>query len=191
MPSHAWAAWRVSPARPTTPGRLAGPLPAPDPTRDKGSPKARDQDERRRQLVQLLASIEKRVNTENARPRKRYVSPATQEVVYAQYYDALRRRIEDRGTRDFPEYKGKKLYGELTMNIHVDLRGRVIETDIVASSGNRRGSRTASTIVATFVPRTWRLYRSSRSRIGTATISATVSVGGRRSEAFWASSPTP
>ncbi|TDP71295.1 energy transducer TonB [Roseateles toxinivorans] len=122
-------------------------LPAPDPNRDKGSPKARDQDERRRQLVQLLAEIEKRVNAENARPRKRYVSPATQEVVYAQYYDALRRRIEDRGTRDFPEHRGKKLYGELTMNIHVDLRGRVIETDIVASSGNKQLDRRAVAIV--------------------------------------------
>jgi protein TonB len=122
-------------------------LPTPDPVRDKGSPKARDQDERRRQLVQLLAEIEKRVNTENARPRKRYVSPATQEVVYAQYYDALRRRIEERGTRDFPEYKGRKLYGELTMNIHVDLRGRVIETDIVASSGNKVLDRRAVAIV--------------------------------------------
>jgi protein TonB len=97
--------------------------------------------------VQLLAEIEKRVNTENARPRKRYVSPATQEVVYAQYYDALRRRIEERGTRDFPEYKGRKLYGELTMNIHVDLRGRVIETDIVASSGNKVLDRRAVAIV--------------------------------------------
>ena len=29
--------------------------------------------------------------------RKRYVSPATREVVYAQYYDQLRRKIEERG----------------------------------------------------------------------------------------------
>ncbi|MGS0759228.1 energy transducer TonB, partial [Roseateles sp. GG27B] len=73
-----------------------------------------------------LAEIEKRVNEESARPRKRYISPATREVVYAQYYDNLRRRVEARGTRDFPQYKGRKLYGELTMNIHVDQRGRII-----------------------------------------------------------------
>lgn len=111
-------------------------LPPPDPQRDKGTPEAREQAEKRRQLVQLLAEIEKRVNEENARPRKRYISPATREVVYAQYYDALRRRIEERGTRDFPQYKGRKLYGELTMNIHVDFKGKVIETDIVQGSGN-------------------------------------------------------
>ncbi|MEH0166766.1 energy transducer TonB [Paucibacter sp. JuS9] len=127
-------------------------LPAPDPQRDKGSQEAREQAERRRQLVQILATIEKRVNEENARPRKRYISPATREVVYAQYYDALRRRIEDRGTRDFPEFRGQKLYGELTMNIHVDQRGRVIETDIVASSGNANLDRRAEAIVSAAAP---------------------------------------
>lgn len=127
-------------------------LPPPDPQRDKGSEQAREQAERRRQLVQLLAEIEKRVNEENSRPRKRYVSPATREVVYAQYYDQLRRRIETRGTRDFPTYQGRKLYGELTMNIHVDFRGRVVETDIVQSSGNAVLDRRAVAIVRASAP---------------------------------------
>lgn len=87
------------------------------------------------------------MNEENSRPKKRYLSPATQEVVYAQYYDTLRRRIEARGTRDFPTYQGKKLYGQLIMNIHVDWRGRVVETDIVQSSGNRVLDRRAVAIV--------------------------------------------
>ncbi|MCZ8076318.1 cell envelope integrity protein TolA [Paucibacter sp. B51] len=127
-------------------------LPLPDQERDRGTAEAREQAERRRQLVQLLAEIERRVNEENARPRKRYVSPATREVVYAQYYDSLRRKVEARGTRDFPTYKGRKLYGELTMNIHVDHRGRVIETDIVASSGNNNLDRRAVAIVRAASP---------------------------------------
>ena len=84
-------------------------LPPPDPKRDDGSAEARERDERRRQLLRLLAQIEKRINEENARPKKRYISPAAQEEVYALYYDALRRKVEDRGTRNFPEYKGRKL----------------------------------------------------------------------------------
>jgi len=127
-------------------------LPPPDPRRDKGTPEAREQAEKRRRLVQLLAEIEKRVNEENARPKKRYISPATREVVYAQYYDQLRRRIEERGTRDFPEYQGRKLYGELTLNIHVDSRGRVIETDVVAASGNPILDRRAIAIVRAAAP---------------------------------------
>ncbi|SEK60129.1 protein TonB [Roseateles sp. YR242] len=127
-------------------------LPTPDPQRDKGTQLAQQQEERRRQLVQLLAEIEKRVNEENSRPKKRYLSPATREVVYAMYYDALRRRIEARGTRDFPTYQGRKLYGELTMNIHVDFKGRVVETDIVQSSGNRVLDRRAIAIVQASAP---------------------------------------
>ena len=40
-----------------------------------GDPKERAQEERRRQLLQLLAEIEKRINEENARPKKRYSQP--------------------------------------------------------------------------------------------------------------------
>ncbi|PTT83423.1 energy transducer TonB [Pelomonas sp. HMWF004] len=127
-------------------------MPPPDPRRDKSDTNERALAEKRRQLVDLLAEIEKRVNEESARPRKRYVSPATREVVYALYYDSLRRRIEERGTRDFPQARGKKLYGELTMNIHVDQKGRVIETEIVASSGNTALDKRAVAIVQAASP---------------------------------------
>lgn len=127
-------------------------LPPPDPKREKADEAERAQAEKRRQLVDQLAEIEKRVNEESARPRKRYISPSTREVVYAQYYDSLRRRIEERGTRDFPEARGKKLYGELTMNIHIDHKGRVIETEVVASSGNPTLDRRAIAIVQAASP---------------------------------------
>ncbi|MCE4553009.1 energy transducer TonB [Roseateles cellulosilyticus] len=127
-------------------------LPPPDPRREKTDDVERAQAEKRRQLVDLLAEIEKRVNEESARPRKRYVSPATREAVYAQYYDALRRRIEERGTRDFPTFRGRKLYGELTMNIHIDHKGRVIETEIVATSGSVTLDRRAIAIVQAASP---------------------------------------
>ncbi len=127
-------------------------LPAPDPRRDNGNPKQREQDERRRQLLRLLAEIEKRVNDENARPKKRYISPATREEVYAMYYDALRRRIEERGTRDFPEWGGRKLYGELTMNVTVDAVGRVVEAEIVRPSRSRRLDQQALAIVQAAAP---------------------------------------
>jgi protein TonB len=54
-------------------------------------PRGRAREEKRRHLMKLLAEIEKRINEENARPKKRYISPATREEVYAVYYDTLRR----------------------------------------------------------------------------------------------------
>ena len=127
-------------------------LPPTDPLRDQGTPEEREQEERRRQLIQLLAEIEKRINEENARPKKRYISPATREEVYALYYDKLRRKIEDRGTRNFPENQGKKLYGELTMVITVDSEGRVLDTEVVRGSGNKVLDRRAVAIVHAAAP---------------------------------------
>jgi len=127
-------------------------MPAPDPQHDRGSPDEQAQEERRRQLIQLLAEIEKRINEENARPKKRYISPATREEVYAVYYDQLRRKIEDRGTRNFPEYQGRKLYGELTMNVTVDAEGRVVETEVVRASQSAVLDRRAMAIVKAAAP---------------------------------------
>jgi periplasmic protein TonB len=127
-------------------------LPPPDPKRDDGDPHAAEQDERRRQLLRLLAEIEKRINEENARPKKRYISPATREEVYAIYYDALRRKIEARGTRNFPEYRGRKLYGELTMNVTVDSQGRVVDAEVVRPSSQRVLDQRALAIVRAAAP---------------------------------------
>lgn len=101
------------------------------------SPDNESEQERHRQLIKLLAEIEKRINDENARPKKRYISPATKEAVYAIYYDELRRKVEDKGTENFPEHKGQKLYGELVMIMTVNHDGRVLETEVVQGSGNR------------------------------------------------------
>ena len=127
-------------------------MPAPDPRRDEGSPEERALEEKRKQLMQLLAEIEKRIHDENARPKKRYISPATREEVYALYYDQLRRKIEERGTRNFPEYQGHKLYGELTMNVTVDAQGRVIETEVVRPSSSKMLDKRAVAIVRAASP---------------------------------------
>ena len=127
-------------------------LPAPDPQREAGHPQERAPEEKRRQLLEMLAEIEKQLSEENQRPRKRYISPATREAVYAQYYDAMRRKIEERGTRNFPEVQGRKLYGELTMMITVDALGRVVEAEILRPSDSRELDRRALDIVKAAAP---------------------------------------
>lgn len=112
-------------------------LPKPDPKVVKSADRA-EQERKRKQLLKLLAAIEKRINEENARPKKRYISPATRQEAYALYYDDLRRKIEQRGTQNFPESMGRKLYGELTLLITVNHDGRVLETEVVTSSGDKQ-----------------------------------------------------
>ncbi|HEV8691299.1 MAG TPA: TonB family protein [Ideonella sp.] len=122
-------------------------LPPPDPSRAFKTEKEIQEEEQRRQQLRMFAEIEKRINEQNARPRKRYISPSTREELYALYYDRLRRRIEDRGTRDFPEYKGQKLYGELTMNLTIDSRGYVVDAEVVLPSKSAQLNRRAVAIV--------------------------------------------
>jgi hypothetical protein len=96
--------------------------------------------------MKLLAEIEKRINEENARPKKRYISPSTREEVYAVYYDTLRRKIEERGTATSPKLAGRKLYGELTMIVTINHDGRVLDTEVVETSGNPRWTGAPPTI---------------------------------------------
>ncbi len=127
-------------------------LQAPDPTRPVTPDALNEREERRQQMLRMLAEIEKRVNEENARPKRRYISPATREEIYAVYYDALRRKIEYRGTRDFPQNQGQKLYGELTMNVTIDSGGRVVEADVLRSSRNKALDKRAVAIVHAAAP---------------------------------------
>ncbi|GAB4406154.1 MAG: TonB family protein [Rhodoferax sp.] len=127
-------------------------LPALPPQQVASDPELAQREQRRRELIALLAEIERRINAENARPRKRYISPATREVAYAAYYDRLRRAIEDKGTENFPQDNGQKLYGELTMIVTVNHDGRVLATEVVQGSGNPALDRRARAIVRSAAP---------------------------------------
>ena len=127
-------------------------MPAPDPKRDQNTKEEQARQEQRRQRMQLLAEIEKRIQEENSRPKKRYISPATKEAAYAIYYEGLRRKIEERGTRNFPEYRGKRLYGELMMVVTVDSAGRVIDAEVVQPSQSTVLDKRAIAIVKAAAP---------------------------------------
>ena len=127
-------------------------MPPPDPRQPTNTPDAQAREEKRRQLVKLLAEIERRINEENARPKKRYISPSTREEVYAVYYDALRRKIENKGTENFPTAAGRKLYGELTMIVTVNHDGKILDTEVVESSGNLTLDRRAASIAKASAP---------------------------------------
>ncbi len=108
--------------------------------------------QRRRRLLDLLGAIERRIAQDNAGPRRRFVGPRTRSVPYALYYDRMRQKIEHRGTVDFPQLRGRKLYGRLIMAITVDARGRLLHTRVVRGSGDAALDRMARSIVAAAQP---------------------------------------
>ena len=127
-------------------------MPPPIVARMAQDPAQAEREEKRRQLMNILAEIEKRISAENERPRKRYISPATREEAYALYYDRLRRKIESQGTTAFPALRGKKIYGELTMALTVNANGQLLATEVMQSSGNLALDRQAQSIALRSAP---------------------------------------
>lgn len=116
------------------------------------APERQARQARQQQLTRELAQIEPRVEKTQGGPRRRFISPATQEAVYALYYDKLRRTIETRGTLNFPQVGGQKLYGQLSMVITVDRRGRLVQTEVARSSGQPLLDQRAVAIVRSAAP---------------------------------------
>ncbi|NNM64934.1 MAG: TonB family protein [Burkholderiales bacterium] len=104
-------------------------------------------EDQRKRLLDLLGAIERRIDQQNARPRRRFVGPNTRSVPYALYYDHMRQKIEHLGTVDFPQRDGSKLYGKLIMAITVDASGRLLRSEVVRGSGNPQLDRMARAIV--------------------------------------------
>lgn len=109
-------------------------------------------EQKHKQLLDVLGAIERRIQQQNAMPRRRYIGPSTREAAYAAYYDGLRHKIERLGTRDFPESGGNKLYGELIMSMTVAADGRLVQAEVLRSSGNAVLDRQARAIVEAAQP---------------------------------------
>lgn len=107
-------------------------------------------------LARQAAEIARRIQDENSRPRKTRISPSTQEVGYAMYYDGVKQRIEKVGTLNFPQKNGKKLYGELVVSIPIFQDGTIYEKEggpqVEHSSGNGALDEAAKRIVRRAAP---------------------------------------
>jgi len=124
------------------------------PTRTDGV----DASESAREIMRREAEINKRIEDENKRPKKTFISPSTREVGYAMYFDSVRRRIEKIGTLNFPQKDGRKLYGELTISISIFQDGHLYKTSrddgvvVELSSGNPALDEAAKRIVRRAAP---------------------------------------
>ena len=122
-------------------------MPPPQPRAPDSTPDTRAEQERRRQLTEMLAEIDKRIREENARPKKRYLSPATLRSADALYYSHFRTQVERAGTENFPTLNGRKLYGDLVMEVWLNRQGEVVDTVVLRGSGNARLDKRAAAIV--------------------------------------------
>lgn len=123
----------------------------PDPTRTGA-----DLVESSKAIARTAAEITQRIEDENKRPRKTFITPSTQEVGYAMYYKAMQKRVEEVGTLNFPQRNGKKMYGELVVYIPIFQDGSIYQKDggvrVEKSSGNPELDKAALAIVRRAAP---------------------------------------
>jgi protein TonB len=131
-------------------------LPQPEQTKATEPGVAPESEASARLLARREAEIAREIADYNKRPVKTQLTPSTRRVEYAMYYTALQQRIEQTGTRYFPERDGKKMYGELVVYIPVFQDGSIYEKEggprIERSSGNAALDQAALLIVRRAAP---------------------------------------
>lgn len=125
-----------------------------------GGRKSGDEKKATSQLNSLEAELAKRLEVNGREPRRKVLTGAsTKAVVFAQYYDAMRQKIEAYGSAFFPRANGRPLYGNLVIVVSVDAEGRITNNaqgkdglSIGRSSGNPELDRQALAIVRASAP---------------------------------------
>jgi protein TonB len=125
-----------------------------------GGRKSGDEKKATSQLNSLEAELAKRLQVNSREPRRKVLTGAsTKAVVFAQYYDAMRQKIEAYGSTFFPRANGRPLYGSLVIVVSVDAQGRIANNaqgkdglSIGRSSGNPELDRQALAIVRASAP---------------------------------------
>lgn len=97
-------------------------------------------------ILRREAEIAKRIEDENARPKRGYVTPSTREVEYALYFKQWADKVERIGNINYPESARGRQY-RLVMTVSVFADGRVEKVEIDRSSGTREIDNAAKRIV--------------------------------------------
>lgn len=125
-----------------------------------GGRKSGDEKRAAQELNSLEAELSKRLQVNGREPRRKVLTGAsTKAVAFAQYYDAMRQKIEAYGSAFFPRANGRPLYGSLVIVVSVDAQGRIANNpqgkdglSIGRSSGNPELDRQALAIVRASAP---------------------------------------
>jgi protein TonB len=122
-----------------------------DPQRSEAAPeRPRDPalDERELMIARLEAEIAREWEAYQKLPRRKFIGARAEGVVYAEYVDKWRRRIEQVGTENFPdEARRKQIYGSLLLTVSIKADGSVEKVEIERSSGHRVLDSAATRIV--------------------------------------------
>lgn len=115
-----------------------------------------DAAERKLQIARLEAQIARQQEGYQKLPKRKFIGARTEGVVFAQYVDEWRQKIERVGTHNFPqEARRLGLYGTLLITVSIRADGSVEKVEIDRSSGHPvldRAARRVVELAAPFAP---------------------------------------
>lgn len=107
--------------------------PQPERTEGRDTP---DADRQRLEIARLEAEIAKRWDAYQKLPKRKFIGARAEGVVYAQYVDDWRTRVERIGTRNFPnEARQRGIYGTLLVTVSIRADGSLEKIEVDRSSG--------------------------------------------------------
>ncbi len=125
------------------------PAPEAKPEQEAGqTPHAVDLVARSFKIQRLEAQIARDHNAYQSRPRRKNLGARAEEYRFARYMEDWRMKIERVGNLNYPEEaKQKKLYGNLTLTVHIRADGSLQGVEVDRSSGSKILDEAAKNIV--------------------------------------------
>ena len=92
--------------------------------------------QRRLEVARLEAQIAKEWQAYQKLPRRKFIGARAESVVYAEYVEKWRERIETVGTENYPEEaRRRQLFGSLLLTVSIKADGTVEQVEVDRTSG--------------------------------------------------------
>jgi periplasmic protein TonB len=85
--------------------------------------------------IPLEAEVNRRIEEESKRPRRKHIGTTVREVNYAMYVEQWRQKVERVGDANYPQSARGRTFGSLQMTVTLNSDGTVASTEVVKSSG--------------------------------------------------------
>lgn len=93
--------------------------------------------QRKLQIARLEAQIAKEWQAYQKLPRRKFIGARAEGVVYAEYVENWRQRVETVGTQNYPqEARSRQIFGSLLLTVSIRADGTVEKVEIDRSSGH-------------------------------------------------------
>lgn len=106
-------------------------------TTSQDAPREQLAQDRRLEIARLQAQIAKEWQAYQQLPRRKFIGARAESVVYAEYVEKWRQKIETVGTQNYPEdARRRQIFGSLLLTVSIKADGSVEQIEVDRSSGH-------------------------------------------------------